>query len=144
MGMSVGNKKGPQADINVTPLVDIVLVLLIIFMVITPMLERGAEVKLPPADHSENKENAEDDTIVSVRPDGALWFNEDAVSEEDLRTRLEALLTEDPMRPLLIKADVMTRYADVRKVMTLCEELGAKSVGLMTDKNQLPSTKKEG
>lgn len=138
-----GNRKGPQADINVTPLVDIVLVLLIIFMVITPMLERGAEVKLPPAEHAENKENAEDDTIVSVRPDGALWFNEEAVSEEILREKLATLLAEDATKPLLIKADVTTKYVHVRKVMTLCEELGAKSVGLMTDKNQLPK-KKEG
>ena len=57
MGFSTSGK-GPQADINVTPLVDIVLVLLIIFMVITPMLERGAAVKLPVAENAQNKEDA--------------------------------------------------------------------------------------
>ncbi len=136
MGFSTSGK-GPQADINVTPLVDIVLVLLIIFMVITPMLERGAAVKLPVAENAQNKEDAEDDLLISVDKDGRLFYDQDQVSEEVLRLRLEEDLAVDKRRPLLIKADVLTRFGDVRRVMTLCEEVGAKGVGLMTDKNQI-------
>jgi biopolymer transport protein TolR len=148
MGMSTGSKKGPQADINVTPLVDIVLVLLIIFMVITPMLQRGAEVKLPKAKHAEPKEDSGEAAIISVKEDGTTYLGQDPISMEDLEDQLDSILLAEPFKFILIKGDVKTRYADVRAVMQVCERVGAKSVALQTDQAELSpdelAAKKEG
>ena len=140
MAFSTGGKRGPQADINVTPLVDIVLVLLIIFMVITPMLQRGAEVKLPKAENAASSEDSSEATIISVKVDGTVYLGDDLVELDILRTELQKVLLAEPFKYILIKGDQRARYADVRSVMELCEELGAKSVGLQTDEK--PKTKK--
>jgi len=133
MGAKIGDSRGPQADINVTPLVDIVLVLLIIFMVITPMLQRGAEVKLPKAEHAESNEDSSEATIISVKKDGSLYLADDLITKELLEAELAGVLLAEPWKYVLIKGDVEARYADVRAVMEICEDLGAKSVGLQTD-----------
>ena len=142
MGAKLGNSRGPQADINVTPLVDIVLVLLIIFMVITPMLQRGAEVKLPRAAHAESSEDSSEATIISVKKDGSTWLGDDLITHELLEAELANILLAEPWKYVLIKGDVESRWADVRKVMEICEDLGAKSVGLQTD--ELPKSEREG
>ncbi|MEE2828286.1 MAG: biopolymer transporter ExbD [Myxococcota bacterium] len=148
MAFSSGSRKGPQADINVTPLVDVVLVLLIIFMVITPMLQRGAEVKLPKAANAESSEDSSEATIISVKKDGTVYLGDDLISDDPtaldlLRAELTTILFAEPFKFILIKGDVATRYGDVRKVMELCEDLGAKSVGLQTDEKP-KSSKREG
>jgi biopolymer transport protein ExbD len=135
------NSRGPQADINVTPLVDIVLVLLIIFMVITPMLQDGPEVRLPKAEHTESDEDSSEAILVSVKKDGALFVGDVEMDLEQLRAELEKVLEPDPNQFILIKGDRKARYADVRVVMEVCEELGAKSVGLRTQDK--PKAKKE-
>ena len=136
MGASVGGSKGPQADINVTPLVDIVLVLLIIFMVITPMIT--SDVKLPEAQNAESKNDKEEPTIISVQKDGTLYLNDEQspVTEQHLEATLAFELASEPWKPILIKGDVKARYADVRRVMEICEDLGAKSVGLQTNEKK--------
>jgi biopolymer transport protein TolR len=148
MGMATGNSKGPQADINVTPLVDIVLVLLIIFMVITPMLQRGAEVQLPKAKHAESKEDSGEAAIISVKEDGTTYLGQDEIKLEALEEQLDFILLAEPFKFILIKGDVKTRYADVRAVMHICERLGAKNVALQTDQAELSeediAAKKEG
>ncbi len=148
MSMTSGSGKGPQADINVTPLVDIVLVLLIIFMVITPMLQRGAEVKLPKARHAQPKEDSGEATIISVKEDGSTFLGQDEVTIEALEEQLDSILLAEPFKFILIKGDVQARYADVRAVMQVCERLGAKSVALQTDQAELSEeerqAKKEG
>jgi biopolymer transport protein ExbD len=126
------NSRGPQADINVTPLVDIVLVLLIIFMVITPMLQDGPNVQLPKAEHTESDEESSEATLVSVKKDGSLFVGDVEMDLEQLRAELAIVLEPDPNKLIMIKGDMMARYADVRVVMEVCEELGAKSVGLQT------------
>ncbi len=133
MAFSTGSSKGPQSDINVTPLVDIVLVLLIIFMVITPMLQRGAEVKLPPAKNSESKEDSGEATIISVKADGTVYLGSDLITIDLLERELHAILHAEPFKFVLIKGDARTKYGDVRKVMKVCEAVGAKSVALQTD-----------
>jgi len=129
MAFSSGGK-GPQADINVTPLVDVVLVLLIIFMVITPMLQDGPNVKLPKAENNEASEESTEATLVSVKRDGSIYVGDVEMDVEQLRAELAMVLEPDPNKYILIKGDAMARYADVRVVMEVCEELGAKSVGL--------------
>jgi len=144
MAFTTRKSKGPQADINVTPLVDIVLVLLIIFMVITPMLQRGAEVKLPKAENAESKEDSGEAAIISVKADGSLYLGNDLISPDLLERQLDAILLTEPFKFILIKGDVKARYADVRKAMEICEKVGAKTVALQTDQAEIAdSTKKE-
>ena len=135
------NNKGPQADINVTPLVDIVLVLLIIFMVITPMLQDGPNVKLPKAANTVSSEESSEATLVSVKRDGSIYVGDVQMGVDELRAELTTILEPDPHKYILIKGDEQARYADVRVVMEICEELGAKSVGLQTEDKPKPVAK---
>jgi len=137
MGMQVG-KAGLSSEINVTPLVDVVLVLLIIFMVVTPMLQRGQAVQVPEAPHAEDKKDTEDDLIITVSPDKKIWMDEELVDESTLLDRLRSRLAYEPFVPILIKGDMSLVYSDIKPVMRVCADAGAKSVGLMTDKNTLP------
>jgi len=122
MAMNVGgNASGPKAEINVTPLVDVVLVLLIIFMVVTPMMQKGIEVKLPDAKHVlEGKE--ESPLIVTVTANHTLYVDKTAV---DLATLVQAVHHEIellPNRVILLKGDKSLRWADVRKPMDLIRQ----------------------
>src|SRR6478752_4079116 len=105
MGMAVGPQKGPKADINVTPLVDVVLVLLIIFMVVTPMLQRGKDVKLPSAEKSKKGEDkSQDPMIVSVTPDKRMFLEKDEFpSEKQLKDAIKGKLDINPAQPILLK-----------------------------------------
>ena len=87
MAMTAGGKSGIKSDINVTPLVDVVLVLLIIFMVVTPMLQRGKDVKLPQAAKQKNaaEEKGQDPMIVSVTADKRIWLEKDPVTDDQLK-----------------------------------------------------------
>jgi len=147
MAFTTRKSKGPQADINVTPLVDIVLVLLIIFMVITPMLQRGAEVKLPKAEHAESKEDSGEAAIISVKRDGSLYLGNDLITPDLLERELNAILLTEPFKFILIKGDANAHYGDVRTAMEICEKVGAKTVALQTDQAEIvraDAKKKEG
>jgi len=132
--MSAGsNKGGPKNDINVTPLVDVVLVLLIIFMVVTPMLQRGKDVTLPKAkQQSEEKQSpGSDPLILSVTADKQAWVESDLYENDlDLQTRIKTELQKEPGRRIMLKGDASLTYADVRKVMKVSQQAGAKSVAL--------------
>ncbi|QRK08449.1 biopolymer transporter ExbD [Archangium violaceum] len=132
MGMSVGGPSGgPKAEINVTPLVDVVLVLLIIFMVITPMLQRGKSVELPKAREIEKKTDGKDNALIlSVTPDKKLYLDNDPLDEKALENRLRGELAKDPARRILLKADNSLRVADVRKVMEVARKAKARRVSL--------------
>jgi biopolymer transport protein TolR len=133
MGMSVGGpSKGPKAEINVTPLVDVVLVLLIIFMVVTPMLQRGKSVELPKAREIEKKMDGGKDNalILSVTPDKKLYLDNDALDEKALEDRLREEIAKDPVRKVLLKADNSLRVGDVRKVMLVARKANARRVSL--------------
>ncbi|NTX58477.1 biopolymer transporter ExbD [Myxococcus sp. CA039A] len=131
MGMSSGGGRGGmKSDINVTPLVDVVLVLLIIFMVVTPMMQRGKDVELPQAKHIE-EEDGPDPLILSVTPDRKLFVESEAYPDERaLQAKLKAELTQVPRRRLLLKVDQSLTYADVMKVMQLAKDSGAERVSL--------------
>ncbi len=138
-----GNQTGPKSEINITPLVDVVLVLLIIFIVVTPMLTRGADVLVPAADNADQKEDSSEDVIVSVQRTGEVWLGSELVTSEILETRLTNIIVSEPFKPILIKGDFAARYADVRKVMAICERAEAKNVALMTDKDSTVSELRE-
>jgi biopolymer transport protein TolR len=125
---------GVRSEINVTPLVDVVLVLLIIFMVVTPMLHRGVKIDLPETTHHDKKQDSGELLVVSVRGDGT-YIETDRLEGDllDARLRQELKITS---RPVLVRADKAMRYGDVRKVLERVHGAGAVSVSLATDEHK--------
>src|SRR5208283_5011529 len=131
MAMAAGGGRGKvKSEINVTPLVDVVLVLLIIFMVVTPMLQRGKDVKLPTAQKQREDEGKSDPMIVSVTSDRKIFLEKDPFDEEGLKLAMTAKLTNEPFKPILLKGDASLTFEDVRKVLSVMQKSGAKIVKL--------------
>ncbi len=127
-----------QSDINVTPLVDVCLVLLIIFMVVTPLLQKGIAVQLPTTDNPDKKpENASQKLLtVGWATPPAYYFEADKLSKDDVQKRLDELYQRSPSADIIIKADQRLKYGDVKEVMKLAKEAGFQNVGLIADKKQ--------
>jgi biopolymer transport protein ExbD len=137
MAMAAGGGRGKvKSDINVTPLVDVVLVLLIIFMVVTPMLQRGKDVKLPDASKQKQDETKSDPMIVSVTADKKIYLEKDPFDEEGLRLAMTSKLQTEPFKPILLKGDVSLTFEDVRKVLSVMQKSGAKTVKLGVQEKQ--------
>jgi biopolymer transport protein TolR len=128
--MAVGPSRGVKNDINVTPLVDVVLVLLIIFMVVTPMLQRGKDVHLPKANKIAKEEKNGDPLVVSVTADRRIWVESVGFKEEALETKLASELSKEPNRRVLLKGDQSVTVGDVRRVMDHAKKAGARAVEL--------------
>jgi biopolymer transport protein TolR len=111
------NGKGVRSEINVTPLVDVVLVLLIIFMVITPMLQRGMPVVLPEAKRVSALERGGDPVVVSVTKDGKIWVDKAEVQRTALAGAITAALQLRPGAPVLVKGDRDAEYGAIRAVI---------------------------
>src|SRR5512137_2043844 len=116
MSMDVGSK-GVKSDINVTPLVDVVLVLLIIFMVITPMLQRGKAVTLPDAKLVSELKSGGDPIILSVTRDGKTFIEKDEVKKESLAPALENAMASHPGAPIMFKGDREADYKMIREAI---------------------------
>jgi biopolymer transport protein TolR len=116
MSMDVGSK-GVRSDINVTPLVDVVLVLLIIFMVITPMLQRGKPVVLPQAKELSALKAGGDPIMVSVTRDGKIWVDKVEVQKDALAAALTEQMAMHPGSPVLVKGDKDTAYKHIRELV---------------------------
>jgi biopolymer transport protein ExbD len=125
-----GGKGGVKSDINVTPLVDVVLVLLIIFMVVTPMLQRGKDVQLPPSRFSEKEKKDADPMILSITKEKELYLETDKFDEEGLEKAIREKLDKTPNQRILLKGDDSLVFADVRKVMNVARKAGAKGISL--------------
>lgn len=135
MSMDVGGAKGgPKSDINVTPLVDVMLVLLIIVMLIAPMMQKGVDVKLPEADNSGDKPDTADQTVVHIGPDSKLYVNAIEVSEGEAVTRLQAALEDKADKIVYLKGDKEAPYGAIMKMMDALRGAGIESVGLITEK----------
>jgi biopolymer transport protein ExbD len=133
-------RTGPSPEMNVTPLVDVVLVLLIIFMVITPQMEAGAAVDLPGIFHPDPKTDARHEPItVSLTASGGLYLEKDRVEAPVLAEKLAALRAEFPERRIVLKADRAVPYGDVRTLFSQARELGFPGISL-----QVGDKKKEG
>ena len=132
-----GTRGGLKAEINVTPLVDVVLVLLIIFMVVTPMLQESKAVELPQASEVERGKDDARRLSVVVDQAGQVFLDgipvEDGLVAEMVAMRLEA----DPGLEVLVKGDKRLEYGDVRRIMSGCREAGAKRVVLATQERKL-------
>jgi biopolymer transport protein TolR len=128
MAMTAGGKGGIKSEINVTPLVDVVLVLLIIFMVVTPMLQRGKDVQLPKSIYVDKDPKGGDPLILSVTKDGSIWVEKDKYTESTLEQRLKDEIIASPYRPFLLKGDTNITVGEVRKVMAIARKAGARGV----------------
>jgi biopolymer transport protein ExbD len=128
-------QKGLNADINVTPLVDVCLVLLIIFMVVVPNLQRGEEVQLPRAQHPQKRKAEDPDPLLlAVRLDGKLILQKKHVADARLAKEVRDLLKlpENSGKPLLVKADERLTYGKVRRVLERLQHAGLAGAGLAT------------
>jgi biopolymer transport protein ExbD len=119
-------------EINVTPLVDVCLVLLIIFMVVTPMLHRNPDVEPPATAHHDKKSDTGEDLMVTVRKDGT-YIETTRLQGEALVARIKQEMQKDKSRPIHLKADKSLRYGDVRKVLEQINESGVQQVGMGTE-----------
>ncbi len=133
MGMD-SNTTQLNSNINVTPLADVMLVLLIIFMVITPLLQKGVDVKLPQAQFSRDKPDSEDVVNVAIRLDNAIYLNLVPIAESELVTKLAESFEGKAEKILFLKADEGLEYRDVMRIMELCQDGGADEIALITEK----------
>jgi biopolymer transport protein ExbD len=131
----------PQPVMNVTPLVDVVLVLLIIFMVVIPMMEKSARVELPNIFNVDPEAKGKSDPFtLSITTDGTLFFEQDKVPVEKYVETLKAANEKEPTRRLVVRADKDTRYADVRALFKMCQEVGFPGVSMRV--NEIKGGKK--
>ncbi len=133
MSMQLGGNTGVKSDINVTPLVDVMLVLLIIMMIIAPLLQKGVDVRLPIAVNSASKPETQDQTVLGIKADKTTWINGVEVRKEELRSRLEAILETKKEKLILIKADEDAPYSAIMDAMDTLRASGIEDVGLITD-----------
>src|SRR5262245_15746880 len=126
MSMNVGGSKGgPVADINVTPLVDVMLVLLIIMMLVAPMLEQGVSVKLPKAANATPKPQSQDQTIVAIGANRSMYVNAKPVPEAELATKVSELLeAKTGEKMVIIRADEEVEYGAVMAAMDQLRQAG--------------------
>ena len=132
-GNSLGKLGGAKlnSDINVTPLVDVCLVLLIIFMVVTPMLQKGVPVNLPVTDQPEKTPDTEKQLQISVKANGSVYIGPTAVLKEQVQSQLEDIHQKTPDREIAVKGDREVKYGDIVDVLKYCREAGFNDVGLI-------------
>jgi biopolymer transport protein ExbD/biopolymer transport protein TolR len=126
------------SDINVTPMVDVMLVLLIIFMVITPMLQKGVSVNLAKTDNPIKMPEAdkEDSLIVAIMRDGKIYFNSDVVTPEQLTDKVKDRLANKVDKRIFVKADAGAKYGDVVAVVDDVRSAGVDQLGLLTEERK--------
>jgi biopolymer transport protein TolR len=135
MSMDVGGTKGGlKADINVTPLVDVMLVLLIIMMLIAPMLQQGVSVKLPQASNSADKPETQDQTVVAVTSDKRVYLNGVPIQEAELATKIQTLMETKKEKIVLIKGDEEAPYSAIMSAMDRLRESNIENIGLITER----------
>jgi len=144
MGMGGASARDKlQSDINVTPLVDVCLVLLIIFMVVTPILQKGVDVQLPVTDNPDKKPENSNQTLISVKwaTPPVYYFGSNPLSKADFQRQLDELYQRKPGAELVIKADQRLKYVDVKDVMKMTKDAGFQNVGLIADKKVVAPAK---
>jgi biopolymer transport protein ExbD/biopolymer transport protein TolR len=126
------------SDINVTPMVDVMLVLLIIFMVITPMLQKGQSVELAKTDNPVGMADAdkEDALLIAVMRDGTVFFGSDKVNADQLTEKVKDRLATKADKRVFIKADARAKYGSVVEVVDNIRSAGVDQVGLLTEQRK--------
>ncbi len=133
MAMSAGGSGEYKSDINITPLVDVVLVLLIIFMVITPLLQMGYDVKVPPKSTNPNPTIDPDQLIVSLTAQNKLFLNKQELTAPQLSTQLSSILKNRRDKTVFFSGDDGAIYGEVARIMDLCRSAGATNIGIVLE-----------
>ena len=146
MSISVRNEGAKvNSNINVTPMVDVMLVLLIIFMVITPMLQNKVNIDLAKTDNPVSMPDAdkEDAIVVAVTRDGKVYLGQDPVNPAELGAKIRDKLTDKPGKQIFVRADARAKFLDVENAIDDVRAAGVESVGLLTEKRQTPGSSGE-
>ena len=139
MAMDLGVAKGGvKSDINVTPLVDVMLVLLIIMMLVAPLLQQGITVTLPKATNSVDKPETRGQTTIAISVDKHVYLNAKFVPEYELAMRIEETIRTKIEKIVLIKADEGVDYSAVMAAMDQLRQAGIEDIGLITDRKNAP------
>jgi biopolymer transport protein ExbD len=134
MGMQMGgNKKGPVSDINVTPLVDVMLVLLVIFMVTAPMMFSGIELKLPKTQKINNLGLRPELIILSISGNEQFYLGKNQVTSKDLIPSILKLIKESKNEVVYLRADYSLRYEKVAKLIANLKKAGISNIALVTE-----------
>jgi biopolymer transport protein TolR len=132
--MRLGEPAKMQASINITPLVDVVLVLLIIFMVMAPQMRKGPDVDLPDTAKPSQQGDERGRILVSIDETGGLWIGDQSVAAENFSEALRAAVGDEPEPKVVIRGDARLNFREVRKAMLAIEEAGFRGVGLIAKK----------
>ena len=127
-----------NSDINVTPMVDVMLVLLIIFMVVTPMLQKGVSVDMSKVNNPTPMEDAdkEDALLVSITRDNHVYFGSDSITIDNLTTKVKDRLANKPDKRVYVKSDMRARFGEVVQVVDAVRAAGVDDLGLLTDQRK--------
>jgi len=137
MAMDLGGAKGGvKSDINVTPLVDVMLVLLIIMMLVAPMLQQGVALRLPEATNSVDKPETQEQTVLAISKDGSFFVNTKPIAEQEMTTRVNEILENKKEKIVLIKADQEAPYSAVMAAMDQLRQAGVEDIGLITERKK--------
>ena len=137
MAMSSGGGRGEvTSDINVTPMADVMLVLLIIFMVVTPMLQKGQQVELAKTRNPVDMKEADrdDSVIIAITRDGKFYLGQDKVNVDDLAAKVNDLLATKLEKRVFVKSDSRAKYGDVVMVVDNIRNAGVDQIGLLTER----------
>jgi biopolymer transport protein ExbD len=129
---------GLNSDINVTPLVDVCLVLLIIFMVVTPMLQKGVPVNLPVTEDPDKTPDTEKQLQISVKADGSVYMGPNVIRKDEVESALKDIQQRTPDREIAVKGDRLVKYGDVLDILKACREVGFNDVGLVAQPKKSP------
>ena len=138
MAMNLGGGGGVKSDINVTPLVDVMLVLLIIMMIVAPLLQQGVAVKLPRAINTAEKPEPQGQTVVAITADKRYFVNAVQVQQADMGKRIADLLDKAKEKIVIIKADEDAEYGTVMEAMDTLRMAGIEDMGLITERKVKP------
>jgi len=127
-----------RSEINIAPLVDVTLVLLIIFMVLTPLMQMGYDVKVPPKAQATESQPAPDQIIVSLAPGNRIYLNKEEVNEQTLSLRLTEILKNRATKTVFFSGDDQVTYDNVIRVMDIIRNAGANNIGIVLETVPLP------
>ena len=139
MAFSTGNDSGgPMSEINVTPLVDVMLVLLIIFMITAPLMSHKIKVELPQAnlDHRDEKVPPAPPVTVTIKEDGELYWNDAPITKELLESQLSVEAQKTPQPAVNLRGDKTTKYGNIRAVVDIAQAQGIRTVGYVATKER--------
>ena len=137
MSMNVGGGEGGvKSDINVTPLVDVMLVLLIIMMIVAPLLQQGVNLQLPNAANSIEKPETQEQTQLAITRDGGYWVNGIEVPFNDMRRQVDEVMSQSTEQVLVIKADQQVEYGLVMDAFDELRISGIEEIALITERRQ--------